>query len=255
MKTVLVIGGAGFLGSYIVEELINRDCEVMVVDDLSSCWLDDSGEKPRFLPDDPKVKMVDEWGGYEDLDAVINVGCRYPLERDRSVITKSWNDMTAFIRTVSTAMDCTSCKRFVIGSTLGVFENSGVKKDPYISIIKAAHQYLSYWHRPPISSISFVHLPELVGPRQLPDVSPVLDVRIEASEPPFQMVGYVREAALVMVDVALGKPRKKVDVYVTTPTISDIDYTPPSGDFHLKTHGGVAAAKALKWYQSEGEAE
>lgn len=35
-KTVLVTGGAGFIGSHLVDRLIELDYRVVVVDDLSS---------------------------------------------------------------------------------------------------------------------------------------------------------------------------------------------------------------------------
>ena len=35
-KRVLVTGGAGFIGSYIVDELVRRNCETTVMDDFSS---------------------------------------------------------------------------------------------------------------------------------------------------------------------------------------------------------------------------
>lgn len=40
MKTVLVTGGAGFLGSHLVDRLIAADCEVFCLDDLSTGSLD-----------------------------------------------------------------------------------------------------------------------------------------------------------------------------------------------------------------------
>ena len=36
MKKVVVTGGAGFIGSYLVDELITRGVEVIVLDNLST---------------------------------------------------------------------------------------------------------------------------------------------------------------------------------------------------------------------------
>ena len=35
MKKILALGGAGFIGSYVVRELLANDCEVHVVDNFS----------------------------------------------------------------------------------------------------------------------------------------------------------------------------------------------------------------------------
>lgn len=48
---VLVTGGAGFIGSHVVRQLLAQDVEITVVDDLST------GRREN-LPDDPRVRLV-----------------------------------------------------------------------------------------------------------------------------------------------------------------------------------------------------
>jgi UDP-glucose 4-epimerase len=45
---VLVTGGAGFIGSNVVDKLINRDYEVAIIDDLSTGRLENLNERARF---------------------------------------------------------------------------------------------------------------------------------------------------------------------------------------------------------------
>jgi len=46
--TVLVTGGAGFIGSNVADKLVNRDHEVVIIDDLSTGRLENLNERARF---------------------------------------------------------------------------------------------------------------------------------------------------------------------------------------------------------------
>jgi UDP-glucose 4-epimerase len=73
---VLVTGGAGFIGSHLVDRLMSEGCRVIVVDDLSSGrvenvkpWLDDPSF--RFVKDD--LKNLGSWvGEFKDVDVVFH---------------------------------------------------------------------------------------------------------------------------------------------------------------------------------------
>ena len=49
MKKVLVTGGAGFIGSNLVDSLIKRGIKVVVVDNLSTGKLENVNQKAEFL--------------------------------------------------------------------------------------------------------------------------------------------------------------------------------------------------------------
>ncbi len=55
MSKAIVTGGAGFIGSYIVEELLSKDYEVIVIDNMSS----GSRENLRRVIDDPNLRIVE----------------------------------------------------------------------------------------------------------------------------------------------------------------------------------------------------
>ncbi|MDQ3384934.1 MAG: NAD-dependent epimerase/dehydratase family protein [Actinomycetota bacterium] len=60
---ILVTGGAGFIGSHVVDELMGLDHEVVVLDSLDRAA---HAEKPRYL--DPRAAYV--WGDVRDPEAV-----------------------------------------------------------------------------------------------------------------------------------------------------------------------------------------
>ncbi|MCD6491260.1 MAG: SDR family NAD(P)-dependent oxidoreductase, partial [Candidatus Korarchaeota archaeon] len=67
-KTVLVTGGAGFIGSNIVEELLNRGYNVIVIDNLSlgkteniKHLLENNADKIRFIEGDVRdIKILSD---------------------------------------------------------------------------------------------------------------------------------------------------------------------------------------------------
>jgi len=66
MTRVLVTGGAGFIGSHLVRELVSRNYQVRVLDDLSSGYL-------KNLPKNSSVEFIR--GSVNDESAVLNA-CR-----------------------------------------------------------------------------------------------------------------------------------------------------------------------------------
>ena len=70
MKKAAVVGGAGFIGSNIVDELINNGTEVVVVDNLSTGFLRNVNKKAKFVEidisnTDQNVELVKELSGCE----------------------------------------------------------------------------------------------------------------------------------------------------------------------------------------------
>ena len=64
MKKVLVTGGAGFIGSTLVDKLIERNLEVIVVDNLSTGKEEYINLKAQFFKGDLNHKTFDGYKHY-----------------------------------------------------------------------------------------------------------------------------------------------------------------------------------------------
>ena len=59
-RKILVTGGAGFIGSHLVNELIKRKNKVVVIDNLSSGRKENINPKAKFYKVDVRSKKVAE---------------------------------------------------------------------------------------------------------------------------------------------------------------------------------------------------
>lgn len=207
---VAVLGGCGFLGSHVVDALVERGNEVIVVDDLSSVWLDEDGVRGRFERDDvlylkrPNREFVES-------EVVVDAALRHPLERELTIYRLCLDRMQSGTRFVLDGAIMRKLKRFVVVSSIEVYADS---RTMLAFHLRAYAESLAYLHRPPHLDVEFVHLPELYGPRQLPEVGFVAaalngaGLRYDA-RPSFAHLGFVRDAASVVVDRTLRTGHRK----------------------------------------------
>jgi nucleoside-diphosphate-sugar epimerase len=202
MKRVLVTGGCGFLGSHVVSILCDRDVDVLVYDDLSSCWMNEDNA-PRFL--DPRATAID-WMTDEpiacagEVDALVHLAMRWPVEREKAVFEKVFEDFV--VQGLNLVLGFSRFRRFsrvVVGSTV---ERTG----PASALCASLQAALGYWHRPPVLGTYFVHLPELVGDRRLPEAA--------FPEGEFDTLP-VEVAAKAIADLADGTARHRKGVDIT----------------------------------------
>jgi len=115
---VLVTGGAGFIGSHIVEELINYQFEVIVIDNCVTGFPENIPEGVKLFRmdvNDPKVESVFE---YEKPDYVIH------LAAQASVIA-SMNDprLDFFTNTAGTVSILHLSKKYNVKKFLFLYKN------------------------------------------------------------------------------------------------------------------------------------
>jgi len=125
MAKILVSGGAGFIGSNLVDELIKKDHEVLIIDNLSTGKRENLNPKAKFfeldLRDFEKIKPI-----FEGVDFIFHLAAlpRVPLSVAKP---RESNDMnvTATLNALVAAKEA-KVKRFIFSSSSSVY---GIRKD------------------------------------------------------------------------------------------------------------------------------
>ncbi|WP_054258213.1 NAD-dependent epimerase/dehydratase family protein [Propionispora sp. 2/2-37] len=120
---VLVTGGAGFIGSHIVKRLLQKQCEVVVIDDLSTGSLRNLTQKQICIQMDIRSEKVLELCRTERFDAVIHLAAQtmVPASIKKPVYDCEVN--IAGTLNILEAARQTGVKRVIFSSTAAVYGN------------------------------------------------------------------------------------------------------------------------------------
>lgn len=125
MHKILVTGGAGFIGSHVAEELINRGHQVVVLDDLSGGFIDNLVSGTQFIQGSINdVNQVNSLFEQERFDYVFHLAA-YAAE-GLSHFIKRFNYNNNLIGSVNliNASINTGVKCFVFTSSIAVYGSS-----------------------------------------------------------------------------------------------------------------------------------
>jgi UDP-glucose 4-epimerase len=179
MRT-LVTGGAGFIGSHVVEALLDDGHEVAVVDDLSS------GRRENLRPGAVlhQVSVVDADGIHallasEQPEAVVHMAAQIGVRRSVEDPAHDVMVNVAGTATVLEASRAAGARRFVLASTggglYGEAETLPTPEDapiapmsPYGTSKAAAETYLELYERLHGLSTLSLRMANVYGPRQNP---------------------------------------------------------------------------------------
>lgn len=118
---ILVTGGAGFIGSHVVEKLIQEKCQVIVVDNLSTGLMENVHKAAKFIKMDIRSHELLELFATEKFDYVIHLAAQTMVHK--SLEMPDYDCDVNISGTVNLLEACrkTNVKRIVFSSTAAVY--------------------------------------------------------------------------------------------------------------------------------------
>ena len=181
-EKALVTGGAGFIGSHLVEELLKHNVKVLVVDNLLT------GKKSNIDKLDNVEKIYDDLGSDVSLRAIetFNPDVCFHLAAQSSVVISVEDPLLDFehnllqpIKLLQKLID-TDCKKFVFSSSGGTIfgepnviptsekDYAGEPVSPYGVAKKKLNDFIKLMLQEKNMSYSILNLANVYGPRQDP---------------------------------------------------------------------------------------
>lgn len=193
MKTVLVTGAAGFIGSYLVRELLKNDVEVIGVDNLNDYYdvrlkeyrleqISKLSKKFKFIKVDIENKpALDELFKNNKFEVVFNLaaraGVRYSMENPDIYLSTN----TQGTLNILNCMKDNSVKKLVLASTSSLYAGCempfvetlpvNTPISPYAASKKAAEMMAYSYHYLYGIDVSVVRYFTVYGPAGRPDMS------------------------------------------------------------------------------------
>jgi len=117
----LVTGGAGFIGSALVNKLINNKFNVTVIDNLSTGYLSNISKQATFIEGDVSDELTFHSLEDQEFDAILHLAGQTSgeISFDDPVYDLNCN-VTSTLRLLDYAVR-TNCKRFVYASSMSVY--------------------------------------------------------------------------------------------------------------------------------------
>jgi len=175
---VLVTGGAGFIGSHLVDLYLENDYEVVVIDNLATGKTDNLNPDAKFYEMDITSPHLDDLFKKEKFDFVNHLAAQASA-RD-SIIEPIFDAKTNIIGTINILKNaaCSRVKKVIFSSSIAIYgeqEYHPAGEDhpihpvnPYGVSKAAAENYVTYYHRHNNLNYTIFRYANVYGPRQDP---------------------------------------------------------------------------------------
>ncbi|MBM7622993.1 SDR family oxidoreductase [Sporohalobacter salinus] len=195
---VLVTGGAGFIGSHIVDELIKEGADVIVVDNLSTGCLDNVNSKAKFYEIDIRDEELKGVFAEQDIDYVIHQAAQIDIQK--SIQEPTFDAQNNIEGTINLLEACREykVKKIIYASSaavygspeyLGIDEEHPVKPISLYGISKhTPEHYIKTYKQLYDLDYTILRYANVYGPRQDPKgeggvISIFVDAMLEGKKP------------------------------------------------------------------------
>jgi UDP-glucose 4-epimerase len=122
IMTVLVLGGAGYIGSHTVYELIDRGTDVVIIDNLETGYIEAVHPKARFYQGDIRDRaFVDSVFEKENIDAVIHFAANSLVGESMTNPLKYYDNNLCGTKVLLESMVAHDIKKIVFSSTAATY--------------------------------------------------------------------------------------------------------------------------------------
>jgi UDP-glucose 4-epimerase len=178
-KTALVTGGAGFIGSHLVDRLLTEGYRVVIVDDLSTGKLKNLNPAATFHHTDITHPSVQEVFSRERPDLVFHLAAQISVsESTKDPVNDSEINVIGTLRLLEAARRC-GVDKFIYSSTGGALYGDPqvnpcteqapiVPLSPYGLSKYLSEQYVELYHRLYHLNYTILRYGNVYGPRQDP---------------------------------------------------------------------------------------
>ncbi|HOZ37105.1 MAG TPA: NAD-dependent epimerase/dehydratase family protein [bacterium] len=174
---ILVTGGAGFIGSHLVDKLIEQKHRVIIVDDLSTGKKTNLNRRAKFYRLDVQDKKFAQIFAKEKPTAIYHLAAQMNVRK--SIADPLFDARTNILGVLNLLENCVKyrVKKFVFISTGGAIYGDGVKIptpetateapiSPYGIAKLATEKYLHYYQHQYGLNYTVLRLANVYGPRQ-----------------------------------------------------------------------------------------